>query len=154
MMPSHTVCDDPYRLVSKGFLRLLAGLGGCLLAGAVLGWPGDAQAETQSQGNLNAMRKNLVPGNVQQCRSLLQRRPQLDPYAPKSSSAWDGYCSCVGQAYVGNMPDKVVLAFATGKLPPDRGDQSARLRAAAVSLDSARAHCASQQGVRKVRDRA
>ncbi|HTJ99763.1 MAG TPA: hypothetical protein VL522_09085 [Bordetella sp.] len=150
MMPSHIPHADPYRLMSKGFLRLLAGLGGCLLAGAVLGWPGDSRAQTQPQmqpqsqsGSLRAMRQNLVPGTVQQCKSLLQRKPQLDPYAPKSSSAWDGYCTCVGQTYVANMPDNVVLAFATGKLPPERGDQTARLRAAAISLDNARGRCAS-----------
>lgn len=142
MTLSHILGGDPYRLVSKGFLRLLAGLGGCVLAGAVLGWPGDARADTQAPGSLTAIRQKLVPGNVQQCRSLLQRKPQLDPYAPKSSSAWDGYCSCVGQAYVANMPDNVVLAFASGKLPQERGEQTARLRAAAISLDAARARCA------------
>lgn len=144
MILSQIARDDsqPQPLVSKGFLRLLAGLGGCLLAGAVLGWPGDAHADTPST-SLMAMRKNLVPGNVQQCRSLLQRKPQLDPYAPRSAGAWDAYCSCVGQTYVANMPDNVVLAFASGKLPEERGEQTARLRAAAVSLDAARARCAS-----------
>jgi hypothetical protein len=143
MMLVRFMSGDPPRWVSKGFLRLLAGLGGCLLAGAVLGWPGDAKA--QAAGNLTAMRAKLVPGNVQQCRSLLQRRPQLDPYAPKASGAWEGYCSCVGQAYVANMPDNVVLTFAAGKLPQDRGEQVARMRAAAVSLDAARARCAAQK---------
>ncbi|WP_145925333.1 hypothetical protein [Bordetella sp. H567] len=143
MMLSHIPDGDSHRLVSKGFLRLLAGLGGCVLAGAVLGWPGDAHAATQAAGSLTAMRQKLVPGNVQQCRSLLDRKPQLDPYAPKSASGWDGYCACVGQTYVSNMPDNVVLAFASGKLPQERGEQSARLRAAAVSLDAARARCAS-----------
>uniref|UniRef100_UPI0039EFE033 hypothetical protein n=1 Tax=Bordetella sputigena TaxID=1416810 RepID=UPI0039EFE033 len=150
MILSRISRDAPYPppspLMSRGFLRLLAGLGGCVLAGAVLGWPGDARADSRADaspsGNLSALRQKLVPGNVQQCRSLLQRKPQLDPYAPKSSSAWEGYCSCVGQAYVGNMPDNVVLAFASGKLPQDRGDQAARMRAAAVSLDAARARCA------------
>lgn len=117
-----------------------------MLAGAVLGWPGDARADTRTDmppaGSLAALRQKMVPANVQQCRSLLQRKPQLDPYAPRSSGAWDGYCSCVGQAYVSNMPDNVVLAFASGKLPQDRGDQAARMRAAAVSLDAARARCA------------
>lgn len=142
MMLSHIPGGDSYRLVSKGFLRLLAGLGGCVLAGAVLGWPGDARADTQAPQSLAAIRQKLVPGNVQQCRSLLQRKPQLDPYAPKSASNWEGYCACVGQAYVANMPDNVVLAFASNKLPQERGEQTARLRSAAISLDAARARCA------------
>ncbi|ANN68464.1 hypothetical protein [Bordetella bronchialis] len=140
MMPSHIQRDNPPPLLSRGFLRLLAGLGGCLLAGAVLGWPGDARSEPAA--NLPSLRQKLVPANVQQCRSLLQRKPQLDPYAPKSSAAWEGYCSCVGQGYVANMPDNVVLAFASGKLPQDPNQQAARMRAAAASLDAARARCA------------
>ncbi|ARP83418.1 hypothetical protein CAL12_23095 [Bordetella genomosp. 8] len=142
MTSSRIPHETPLPAIPWGFLRLLAGLGGCVLAGALLGWPGDAHADTPPAGNLSALRQKLVPANVQQCRSLLQRTPELDPYAPKSSTAWEGYCSCVGQAYVGYMPDNVVLAFASGKLPQDRGDQAARMRAAAVSLDAARARCA------------
>jgi hypothetical protein len=141
MMLSRILPGDSYRLVSKGFLRLLAGLGGCLLAGGLMGWPGDSHA----QANLPAMRQKLVPGNVQQCRDLLQRRPQLDPYAPKDASAHDKYCTCVGQGYVANMLDKVVLAFASGKLPEAPNQQAMRLRAAAASLDTARARCAAAQ---------
>lgn len=137
MMLGHIFPGLPFRLVSRGFLRLLAGLGGCLLAGALLGWPGDAGAQV----NLPLMRQKLVAGNVQQCKSLLQRKPQLDPYAPAAAGARDAYCSCVGQAYAANMPDNVVLAFAQGKLPKDPTQQSARMRAAAASLDAARAQC-------------
>lgn len=141
-MPSHIPAGDPFRRISKGFLRLLAGLGGCVLAGAVLGWPGDSRADTPAPAGLAAMRQKLVPANVQQCRSLLQRKPQLDPYAPRSPGNWESYCSCVGQTYAATMPDNVVLAFASGTLPQASDQQAARLRAAAVSLDAARARCA------------
>jgi hypothetical protein len=141
MMLSRILPGDPYRLVSKRFLRLLAGLAGCLLAGGLLGWPGDSHAQV----NLPVLRQKLVPGNVQQCRDLLQRRPQLDPYAPKDAAAREKYCTCVGQGYAATMPDKVVLAFTNGKLPQDPQQQAIRLRAAASSLDAARARCAAAQ---------
>jgi hypothetical protein len=112
------------------------GLGAVTLAGL---------PTAQAQTNLGAMRQKLVPTSVQQCRDLLQRRPQLDSYAPAAANARETYCSCVGQAYVANMPDNVVLAFATNKLPTDHNEQAARMKAAAASLQAARARCSAQR---------
>jgi hypothetical protein len=108
---------------------------------ATLALPPGAQAQT----SMGAIRQKLVPSSVQQCRELLQRRPQLDPYAPSASGARDAYCTCVGQAYVANMPDNVVLAFASNKLPQDPGEQAVRMKAAAASLAAARARCSAQR---------
>lgn len=111
-----------------------------LVAGALTCIP-----TAQAQPSLSAMRQKLVPASVQQCRELLQSRPQLDPYAPAASGARDTYCACVGQSYVQNMPDNVVLAFAAGRLPQDRTEQAARMKAAAASLNAARAQCSRQR---------
>ncbi|ARP89471.1 hypothetical protein CAL14_03515 [Bordetella genomosp. 9] len=139
MLMRSRMAPHPARLLSSGILRLAAGLAACLLAGALLGWPGDAKAQGAALG---AMRQKLVPAHVQQCRSLLQKQPQLDPYAPAGAAARESYCACVGQAYAAGMPDKVVMAFATGKLPQDPGEQAIRMREAAASLNAARATCA------------
>ncbi|ALM86309.1 hypothetical protein ASB57_28245 [Bordetella sp. N] len=91
--------------------------------------------------NVAALRTQSIARNTQQCQALLKDTPRLDPYAPKDTAQRVTYCDCVARTYTAAMPDTLLIALASGKMPDKPGDAAARARAAAVHLDAARQQC-------------